>query len=137
MILFVGMKACIVHEGKVLIIREAPYDEGTETGKWDFPGGRIADGEPILEGLRREVEEECGLKIEPLDTVGMGETFPTIQGQESHIVRIYTLCRAITTEVSLGSDHDRYEWCDPRSVGEKEFVSDVRDVIAKVAAKYL
>ncbi len=78
--LFVGMKAIIVHEGKVLILREAEYDEGTNTGKWDVPGGRINPEEPFLEGLKREVREESGLEIEPLELCGIFETFPTIKG---------------------------------------------------------
>jgi 8-oxo-dGTP diphosphatase len=135
--LFVGMKACVVHDGKILILREAPYDEGTETGKWDIPGGRINVEEPVIDGLKREVKEESGLEIEFIETLGMGETFPTIKGEACHIVRIYSLCRALTSEVVLSNDHDTYEWIDPRSYNEREFVSDVREIIEKVAAKYL
>lgn len=37
--LAVGVKAFILNEeGKVLILREAKYDEGTNDGKWDVKG---------------------------------------------------------------------------------------------------
>jgi ADP-ribose pyrophosphatase YjhB (NUDIX family) len=49
--LFVAAKAIIISEGKVLLLREAAYDEGTNVGKWGVPGGRIHDDEPILDGL--------------------------------------------------------------------------------------
>ncbi len=130
--LFVGMKAVIVHEGKVLILREAEYDEGTNKGKWDVPGGRINPEEPFLEGLRREVLEESGLEVEPTELWGIFETFPTIKGEACHIIRIYHLCRPVTIDIKLSGDHSEYEWIDPKDVGERVFVSDIVEMIDKV-----
>lgn len=120
-----------MHEGKVLVVREAAYDEGTNTGKWDIPGGRIESDEPIMDGLRREVMEESGLTIEPIRLVGAGENFPSIKGESCHVVRLYYLADAITTNVTLSRDHDAYEWIDPQSVGEREFTADTADMIRK------
>lgn len=35
-------------------------------GKWDLPKGKLESGEDLLEGARREVIEECGIRIERL-----------------------------------------------------------------------
>lgn len=43
------------HEGKVLMI--------FRLGKWDFPKGKIEKGESVSLGARREVEEECHIKV--------------------------------------------------------------------------
>ncbi|MBI4600357.1 MAG: 8-oxo-dGTP diphosphatase MutT [Planctomycetes bacterium] len=32
-------------------------------GTWELPGGKVRPGEPIEEALRREVEEETGVKV--------------------------------------------------------------------------
>jgi 8-oxo-dGTP diphosphatase len=130
--LYIGMKALVVHEGKVLILREAKYDEGTNTGKWDVPGGRIEPDEPFLVGLKREVMEESGLTIEPEEVLGVFETFPTIKGEPCHIVRVYYRVRPLTTQVTLSGDHDLYEWIDPREYSPHEFVSDIEMMIEKV-----
>lgn len=131
--LFVGAKSLVVREGKVLVIREAEYDEGTNIGKWDVPGGRIEVEEPILEGLKREVKEEVGLDISPKEVLGVFETFPTIKGEPCHIIRVYYRSEAHSGEVLLSGDHDMYEWIDPKQYTKREFVSDIEEMIRKIA----
>ena len=50
----VTVKALVVKNGKVLLIKESPE----LSGKWELPGGGLDFGEEIHEGLKREVEEE-------------------------------------------------------------------------------
>jgi 8-oxo-dGTP diphosphatase len=132
--LFIGAKAIIVNEGRILVLREASYDEGTNEGKWDVPGGRINPEEPIIEGLKREVMEESGLQIEAGEVLGVYETFPTIKGEACHIVRVYYQAKLISPdEVTLSGDHDLYEWIDPKTVTDKVFVSDILVVIKRLS----
>jgi 8-oxo-dGTP diphosphatase len=131
--LFVVTKALVVHKGKVLVLREAAYDEGTNTGKWNVPGGRINPEEPLHTGLLREVREESGLGVIPGPVLGVFETFPVIKGEECHIVRIYYKCEANTDIVTVSADHDLYEWIDPKSYETRVFVSDIEEMLAKVA----
>ena len=130
--LFVGVKALIVHEGKVLLLREAAYDEGTNEGKWDVPGGRINPEEPILEGLKREVTEESQLVIETEEVLGVFETFPEIKGESCHVVRVFYRAKAITTNVVLSGDHDLYEWVSLEGLSGKQFVSSLEPLIRRV-----
>lgn len=130
--LFIGVKALIKHQGKILILREAAYDEGTNTGKWDIPGGRINQDEPILEGLAREVKEESGLEIEPGKVAGVFETFPVIKGESCHIVRIFYTATTATPEVVLSGDHDAYEWVTTEDLEGKELVSSLEALIRRV-----
>ena len=130
--LFIGVKALIKYEGKVLILREAAYDEGTNEGKWDVPGGRINPEEPILEGLKREVTEESQLVIETEEVLGVFETFPEIKGESCHVVRVFYRAKAITTNVVLSGDHDLYEWVSLEGLSGKQFVSSLEPLIRRV-----
>lgn len=51
--------------GRLLVARRAP---GTHlAGRWEFPGGKITDGEEPADAARRELHEETGLVAGDLD----------------------------------------------------------------------
>lgn len=53
--------------GRILIARRAPHAH--QGGLWEFPGGKLEPGEPVLQALARELEEEVGIRVaaaEPL-----------------------------------------------------------------------
>ena len=61
----ISMKAVVVNDGKVLLLRKAKYEgNGGKEGKWNNPGGRVEPGEHWQDALRREVLEETGIIIE-------------------------------------------------------------------------
>ncbi len=49
-------------DGRVLIARR-PEDKH-QGGLWEFPGGKVEDGEPVRAALARELEEELGIRVE-------------------------------------------------------------------------
>jgi 8-oxo-dGTP diphosphatase len=51
--------ALIVKEGKVLVCQRTRHQ--TMPLKWEFPGGKIEEGEQPRDALRRELEEELGI----------------------------------------------------------------------------
>jgi ADP-ribose pyrophosphatase YjhB (NUDIX family) len=62
-----GAQAVLERDGLVLLGRRR-NDPGA--GRWDLPGGFLHEGENALEGLRREVREETGLELEPIEFLG-------------------------------------------------------------------
>lgn len=58
----VTVKGLCVRDGKILLFKESKEI----SGKWELPGGGLDFGEEIQAGLKREVEEESGLKIKSI-----------------------------------------------------------------------
>lgn len=112
---FIATRSLIVRESRVLVIRESEkYEDGTNEGKYDLPGGRLAQGERFDDSLRREVREETGLSIKIGKPFHVMEWRPVVRGEQWQIVAVFFECSA-EGEVRLGKDHDSYKWIDPRN----------------------
>ena len=62
----VGVGGIVIDRGRALLIRR-----GKEPlkGEWSIPGGMLELGEEIAAGVRRELKEETGLDVEPLECI--------------------------------------------------------------------
>ena len=101
-----AVKALIVQNGKVLLIKRSSHDSH-KPGVWEFPGGRLEPGEDPLKGLIREVKEEVGLNISVLNPLTVA-SFTRDDGQK--ISMITFLCTPKTEKIKLGEEHTDAEW---------------------------
>lgn len=65
----------LIWNDKVLVGKRK-YDNKTYPGKWEFPGGKIEDGETEWEAIKREFKEELDIEVYPfheLRTLTNGE----------------------------------------------------------------
>ncbi|MBI5137326.1 MAG: A/G-specific adenine glycosylase [Nitrospirae bacterium] len=51
----------VAHGGRLLLVRRPP--KGLLGGMWEFPGGRVADGEAVADGVARNLRERFGLTV--------------------------------------------------------------------------
>lgn len=76
-----GVKALIVHDGKILMIHEQVQRDGNPVEIIDFPGGGIEFGEGLQDALIREVKEEVGLDIAVGKVIG---AWDFVLGEKDH-----------------------------------------------------
>ena len=106
----VGVGAVVVHEGRVLLVRR-----GHEPlkGRWSLPGGLLELGESLTAGAAREVLEETGLVVEPVELV---ELLDRIHRQQERVRYHYViadyLCRVTGGTLKAGSDADAVRWVE-------------------------
>jgi len=135
-ILQVAMKAVIVHDDKVLILREAAtYGEGTQRGRYHMPGGRVEPGESFEDGLRREIREETGLEVTIEYPIYVGEWRPVIRGVPHQIVATFIVCKSESDKVRLSSEHDDYQWILPKDRKKYDIMDPEWDVIDRYAKR--
>jgi 8-oxo-dGTP diphosphatase len=101
---------------KYLIIKHS------ESGKWQLPGGRMKQGEEILEAMNREVFEESGLKdINPVRLVQAWHGYRREIKPENEIILITFLCENDSETIVLSEEHSEYKWI------EKEYLEEILD----------
>jgi ADP-ribose pyrophosphatase YjhB (NUDIX family) len=75
-------------------------------------------GETLVEGVAREVREETGLLVEPLELVELLDRILREEGHEAGRVRYHYviadyLCRVTGGELRAASDADAVRWVEP------------------------
>lgn len=97
--------AVITREEQVLIARRPPY--GLLGGLWEFPGGKLQDGEDLPSCLRREIMEELGAKIQ------VGEPFGVYQHGFTHFrITLHAFCCTLLNGEPKPIQVDELRWVD-------------------------
>lgn len=100
--------------GELLLVKHVPERGGFWQARWICPGGKLALGESIADGIRREVFEETGLSVELLDPLPPFERIHHIEGRLAfHVIYIdYTARLSSKDELRCGSDVGEARWLD-------------------------
>ncbi len=123
---FVATKAFIIHQGKVLLLREASaYKDGSNIGKFDVVWGRVEPGQRFDESLRREVQEETGLTVNIGRPFFVNEWRPVVRGEQWQIVGTFFECFAESDAVTLSEDHEAYLWIDPKEYQNYDLIPNL------------
>ena len=100
----VGVGAVVIKDGKVLLIKR-----GKEPlrGRWLVPGGTVELGETLREAVVREVREETGLDVTPLEMLTVVDHIDRPEGRVlHHYVIVDYLCEPVAGQLQAASDAD-------------------------------
>lgn len=106
--------AIIVDSGKVFIAKRKP--PGRMPGMWEFPGGKIEEGETPEQCLKRELHEELGIEV----TIGR-HVGTSIYEYDFYTVELMAyLAEVLSGEIEL-HDHADMAWVEYGELSEYEF----------------
>lgn len=105
-----GVGAVVVEKGRVLLVQR-----GNEPmkGRWTLPGGLVEVGEALTDAVVREVKEETGLTVEPVELVELLDRIHK-EGERVryHYVIADYLCRVVGGQLLAASDADAVRWVE-------------------------
>jgi ADP-ribose pyrophosphatase YjhB (NUDIX family) len=82
-------------------------------GKWDCVGGFLEEGEHPLDGLKRELREETGLEVEPLELLGIWMDRYGGDSTAEATLNLYWTARVVSGEPQPADDVDELHWFAP------------------------
>lgn len=118
--------AVIKREGKVLIARR--QKEGPLKGKWEFPGGKIEDGETPEECLKRELSEELGIKAHVAGFIDS----TSHEYEHIHVNLSFYNVELLSEEI-IPKDYREIRWISPDKLNSYDFPEANRPVMRKLA----
>ena len=107
-ILLVAAIALVDPDGRVLIAQR-PAGKHLE-GLWEFPGGKLRDGETPEGALIRELNEELGIDVEHTCLAPL--SFASHDYREFHLLMPLYVCR-VWSGVPRGREGQQLKWVRP------------------------
>ena len=121
----------VVERGKILLSRRK---KGTHlAGRWEFPGGKVEQGEDPRVALRRELEEELGILVEVGEIADV--TFHRYEDADKAVLLLFFQAqREIGSPDPQAIDVAEVKWADAGALDPAEFPPADVAVLAKVRA---
>lgn len=117
--------AAVIRKGDKIFATQRGY--GELKGGWEFPGGKIEDGETPQEALKREIEEELDTEIlvgELIDTIEYD--YPTF-----HLSMDCFWCEIVEGKLVL-KEHEAARWLDRKTIDDVEWLPADVTLVGKI-----
>ena len=117
--------AAIILDDKKIFATQRGYGEFKDG--WEFPGGKIEQGETPEQALKREIREELDTEIE------VGELFDTVEYDYPafHLTMHCFLCSIKSGELVL-KEHEAAKWLTKETLKSVEWLPADKDLIEKL-----
>jgi 8-oxo-dGTP diphosphatase len=120
--------AVIERDGKILVARRKLGL--TAGGFWEFPGGKVEEGEAADRCLERELAEELGVRTRVGDFLCSVPFAGPLMAFELVVYRTELLSDGFRL-----TDHDEVRWLAPSDMDEAAFSEPDRPVVRMLAAR--
>ena len=104
---------CVDEDGRLLLSRRAldPFK-----GQWDFHGGFLDEDEHPLDCIRRELREEAGVDVEPLELLGVWVDRYGDDGSAQTTLNFYWTARIVDGDPEPADDVAELRWVAPDEI---------------------
>lgn len=117
--------AAIIHDQNKIFATQRGYGEFKDG--WEFPGGKMEQGETPEQALKREIREELDTEIE------VGEIFDTVEYDypDFHLTMYCFLCTIQSGNLVL-KEHEAARWLTGETLDSVDWLPADEDLIRKL-----
>ena len=121
--------AVIERNDRRLLIGQRRKDD-TSPLKWEFPGGKVRDGESPEAALARELQEELGVTL--VKSVELGRVRHQYASAQEELEIRFFAASIVESEV-VPTAFEAIAWALPKELGNYDFLAANRELIAQLA----
>lgn len=113
-------------ERQKFLLLKRNFETDIHPGKWNFPGGKIEDEEPVDAALR-ELEEETEISGEMIRS---GESF--VLNTEDGKFKVFPFLILVEEAPELNEEHLDYSWIEPQDLENFDTVDGLEEDLRRV-----
>lgn len=107
----INVVAALIYKDDCVLIAKRATGDNDVINKWEFPGGKVEDGESEKQAIEREIKEEFDIEIKVNRyLVNNVHHYPS----KNVNLKLYE-CKYISGEINL-HDHFDYKWVNPKEL---------------------
>ena len=103
-------------------------DWKTLAGKWEFPGGKVCDGEELTVALVREIKEELSVDIKVVR-----EFHRNVTGE---IELVCFVCDLVSEKPTVSTDHSELRWVAEKDLGALDWSEADLPAVKRILIPY-
>jgi 8-oxo-dGTP diphosphatase len=113
-------------DGNILIAKRADHQH--QGGLWEFPGGKVEEGESASQALQRELEEELGLQCELEDMTPL-ISIPFHYPDKSVLLDVWAVHNVIRFDKRIGKENQPLRWVEKADLKAYDFPAANKAII--------
>ncbi|MCJ7792514.1 MAG: NUDIX domain-containing protein [Candidatus Marinimicrobia bacterium] len=124
-------RAIVLDEkGEILLIKRANTDSW-RPGFWEFPGGKLDEGQDLSHALEREILEETGLVVIPINRVVYYESQISQMKKYRGLpyIVLIGLAKKIGGKIKLSEEHTESAWVTPQKALNCDLTSESKKAL--------
>ena len=127
---FLAVSAVVERDGRIMVVRRA---RPPAQDRYTLPGGVVEAGETLIDAIRREVEEETAIDIEPNDIAAYREVIARDDEDRTkrHFVIIVFAARWRANEATPNEEIAEARWIEPDEIGRLPTTDGLAGIVAR------
>lgn len=121
--------AILTHKDQYLCMQRGPSQYIYAAYKWEFPGGKVEQGESLPKALEREIFEEMRIKVK----VSEADFFMTVNHQYPDFqITMHSFIIPVESRSFQLTEHVDYKWLDKEVLSALDWAEADLPIVAKL-----
>ncbi|MFP6812122.1 MAG: (deoxy)nucleoside triphosphate pyrophosphohydrolase [Moraxella sp.] len=120
--------AIIYHESKFLCAQRSESKHNYLSKKFEFPGGKVEEGESLTQALKREIHEELNLNIRILSKYdSLNYSYPDFS-----VFITFFLCEIESLDNLIMNEHQKLFWLPKEQIIDLDWAAADLPIVRKI-----